>query len=299
MGQTTAKPTSMTTATTATTVTDPLSIRIAQWKALDDPNELLDLSNLNLADFDGHRIPRTCTRLALYDNELTKIPTPLPPALVNLFIDNNRIRSYKAADLPPTLEILVITKNYLAEIPSPLPPALRFLYASNNRLKQIPTTFPSTLTNFSIHNNYITEFPTLPNSIKLLYASFNEFRTLPESMPPSMTQCIVAGNHFLVPQTRKDEEGAGLIAWIHKVQTAQTEAIVAAEKESRERIQNRTEQIKEELLQILYSPDRIMGLLKEGLLFTLMTDYTVAEATEAERQWQSKDVFAEGVKCTH
>ena len=256
-----------------------MSIRINQWNALGNPNELLDLSNLNLADFDGHRIPRTCTRLALYDNELTKIPTPLPPALINLFLDNNRIRSYKATDLPQTLEILVITKNYLAEIPSPLPPALRFLYASNNRLKQIPTTFPSTLTNFSIHNNYITEFPTLPNSVKLLYASFNEFHTLPESMPPSMTQCIVAGNHFLVPQTRNDEEGAGLTAWIHKVH-------LAAEKESQQRIQNRTEQIKEELLGILYSPDRIMGLLKEGLLFTLMTDYTVAEATEAERQWR-------------
>jgi hypothetical protein len=278
-----------TTATTATTATAATTIaalpqdkriadRIAQWRSLADTSYLLDLSDLSLKDFDGHLIPRTCRRLALYENKLTQIPTPLPPQLEHLFIDNNEIRSYNPSDLPDSLEVFVITKNKLTTLPSPLPPSLRLLYASNNRLKTLPTTFPSHLTNFSIHNNYVAKFPDLPPTVKLLYASFNEFHELSSSMPPSLTQCIVAGNHFLVPQTRADEEGVGLTTWIQKVQAAQ-EAV------SKQRILARTEQIKEELMAIMFSPERVMRLLKEGLLFSVMSDYTVAEADEAQRYW--------------
>jgi hypothetical protein len=231
-----------------------------------------------LTDFDGSLIPRTCRRLALYENKLTKIPTPLPPVLEHLFIDHNEIRQYNASDLPDSLEVFVITKNKLKTLPAPLPPSLRLLYASNNRLTTLPTHFPSKLTNFSIHNNYVTKFPDLPPTVKLLYASFNEFHELSSSMPPSLTQCIVAGNHFLVPQTRADEEGVGLTAWIQRVQDAQ-------EVVSKQRIQARTEQIKEELVGLLFSPERLMSLFKQGLLFSVMTDYTVAEAAAAQQYW--------------
>jgi Leucine-rich repeat (LRR) protein len=175
----------------------------------------------------------------------------------------------------------VITKNKLKTLPSPLPPALRLLYASNNRLQTLPTHFPSNLTNLSIHNNYVTKFPNLPPTVKLLYASFNEFTELSSSMPPSMTQCIMAGNHFLVPQTRADEEGVGLTTWIQTVQEAQ-------EQQSKQRILARTEQIKEELLGLLFSPERIMSLFKEGLLFSLMTDHSVAEAAASDHYWIAK-----------
>jgi len=287
MGNSHMKPDATATATaTATTIMtverrpqhEQIQDRIARWIALDDTNHLLDLSDMALTDFDGSLIPRTCRRLALYDNRLTKIPTPLPPHLEHLFIDSNEIRHYNASDLPDSLEILVITKNKLKTLPAPLPPALRLLYASNNRLQTLPTHFPSNLTNFSIHNNYVTKFPDLPDTIKLLYASFNEFTELSSSMPPAMTQCIMAGNHFLVPQTRADEEGTGLASWIQRVQEAQ-------EQKSKQRIQARTEQIKEELLGLLFSPERIIGLLKEGLLFSLMTDHSVAEAAEAQKYW--------------
>ena len=268
------------TAIAATTMSqyDRIADKVARWIAMDDPHHLLDLSDMALTDFDGILIPRMCRRLALYENQLTKIPTPLPPQLEHLFIDHNEIRQYKASDLPDSLEIFVITKNKLKILPSPLPPALRLLYASNNRLQTLPPHFPSKLTNFSIHNNYVTKFPDLPPTVKLLYASFNEFTEISQAMPPSMTQCIMAGNHFLVPQTRTDEEGVGLTAWIRKVQEAQ-EAV------SKQRIQARTEQIKEELLAIMFSPERIMSLLKEGHLFSVMTDHSVAEAAEAQKYW--------------
>lgn len=268
----------MTTTVATETTKTPFETRIAQWTALQDPRERLDLSNLNLTDFDGLLIPRTCTRLVLDKNRLTRIPTPLPPQLEHLLLDDNRIRSYDASDLPDTLTILIITKNSLKKLPGPLPPSLRYLFASNNRLTELPTTFPSALENISIHNNFIKTFPVLPPSITHIYASFNDFAELPDQMPPCLVHAILTGNAFLIPQTREEEQGAPLQGWIESVQAAQ-------ETVSKERILARTDHIKEELLARLFHPDRMMELFNAGLLFTLMTDYTVTECAEARQQW--------------
>jgi len=185
--------------------------------------------------------------------------------------------------------MLILTNNYLTKIPTPLPPNLCYLYASNNRLTELPATFPSTLTNLSVHNNYITHLPDLPPNITILYASYNEIKELPRQMPPNMINLIVTGNHFLIPQTREDEEGSAINVWVRKLQEAQEAAIairIAKEQsESKERTLARTEQIKEELQQALYHPDRIAALLQAGMLFELLSDYNRTEAAEAQAFW--------------
>lgn len=261
----------------------PLEQKIRAWMTLNDPKELLDLSHMELTDFDGSILPSTCQRLAIYSNHLSKIPSPLPQSLKELYADHNPIKHVDGHTLPESLEILVLTRTFIRALPSPLPPKLRYIYASNCRLESLPTTFPSTLENLSVHNNYITQIPeTFPDSLRIFYASFNEFKRIPDRLPPFLTDMIVAGNHFLVPQTSNDEKGQAIYNYARKVQEAQK---TAEEEESRLRVQERTEQLRGDLMEVIYHPDRISQWFQEGVLFHMVSDYDGVEAVQAQRQW--------------
>jgi Leucine-rich repeat (LRR) protein len=157
------------------------------------------------------------------------------------------------------------------------------MYASNCKLQSLPITFPSTLTNLSVHNNYITTIPeTFPDSLRIFYASFNEFKRIPDRLPLFLTDMIVAGNHFLIPQTSNDEKGLALYNYARRVQEAQK---TAEEEESKRRIQERTQQLREDLMEVIYHPDRISRWFQEGVLFHMVSDYDGVEAGQAQRQW--------------
>ena len=263
----------------------PLEQKIRAWISLNDPKELLDLSHMGLTDFDGSILPPTCQRLAIYSNHLTKIPSPLPSNLKELYADHNPIKHVDGYILPESLEILVLTRTFIKALPNPLPPKLRYIYASNCKLQSLPTTFPSTLTNLSVHNNYITAIPeTFPDSLRIFYASYNEFKRIPDRLPLSLTDMIVAGNHFLIPQTSNDEKGQAIYTYARKVQEAQK---TAEEEESKRRVQERTEQLRGDLMEVIYHPDRISQWFQEGVLFHMVSDYDGVEATHNQRQWTS------------
>uniref|UniRef100_A0A6C0DHF7 Uncharacterized protein n=1 Tax=viral metagenome TaxID=1070528 RepID=A0A6C0DHF7_9ZZZZ len=272
-----------------------LEQKIKAWTSLNNPTELLDLSHMGLTDFDGSIIPSTCQRLAIYSNHLTKIPSPLPYSLKELYADHNPIKHIDGSILPPSLEILVLTRTFIKALPFPLPPKLRYMYASNCKLQSLPTTFPSTLTNLSVHNNYITTIPeTFPDSLRIFYASFNEFKRIPDRLPPFLTDMIVAGNHFLIPQTSNDEKGLALYNYAHKVQEAQK---TAEEEESKRRIQERTEQLRGDLMEVIYHPDRISQWFQEGVLFHMVSDYDGVEAAHNQRQWTLRSEDPIAVDC--
>jgi hypothetical protein len=271
--------------------------KIKAWMTLNNPTELLDLSHMELTDFDGSILPSTCQRLAIYSNHLSKIPFPLPKSLKELYADHNPIKHVDGQALPPSLEILVLTRTFIKALPSPLPPKLRYIYASNCRLESLPTTFPSTLENLSVHNNYITQIPeTFPDSLRIFYASFNEFKRIPDRLPPFLTDMIVAGNHFLVPQTSNDEKGQAIYNYARKVQEAQK---TADEEESRRRVQERTEQLRGDLMEVIYHPDRISQWFQEGVLFHMVSDYDGTEAAHNQRQWAAlRDEDPIAVDCS-
>jgi Leucine-rich repeat (LRR) protein len=261
----------------------PLEKTIRAWISLNNPKELLDLSYMGLMDFDGSILPSTCQRLALYNNHLSKLPTPLPPNLKELFADNNPIKYVDGQALPQSLEILILTRTFITALPSPLPPKLRHMYASNCKLKSLPTTFPSTLENLSVHNNYITSIPeTFPDSMRIFYASFNEIHRIPDRLPPFLEDMVISGNHFLIRQTEADEKGLAIYKYIVKVQEAQK---TADEMESRCRVQERTQQLKEDLISVIYHPDRVSQWFQEGVLFQMVSDYDTQGSIQAQQQW--------------
>ena len=97
-------------------------------------SKYVDLSDMGLGSLDMHLIPDACEILCIQGNRLRVFPTPLPPRLKRLFIENNEITSIPEGVLPPTLEYLCAPWNKIAEVPSTWPPALQSLYLGFNRL---------------------------------------------------------------------------------------------------------------------------------------------------------------------
>ena len=115
-------------------------------------SKYIDLSDMGLAWLDMSLIPDTCESLCLQDNRLRALPTPLPPRLKRLFIENNEITSIPEGVLPPTLEYLCAPFNKIAEAPSMWPPALRDLYLGFNRLTTLQP-FPEWITHIHVLDN--------------------------------------------------------------------------------------------------------------------------------------------------
>lgn len=112
----------------------------------------VDLSEMGLHGLDMSLIPDTCEVLCLQGNRLRAFPTPLPPRLKRLFIENNEITSIPEGVLPPTLEYLCAPFNKIAEVPSTWPPALRALYLGYNQLTTLQP-FPEWITHINVFDN--------------------------------------------------------------------------------------------------------------------------------------------------
>jgi hypothetical protein len=101
-------------------------------------SKYIDLSEMGLLGLDMSLIPDTCEVLCLQGNRLRAVPTPLPPRLRQLFIENNQLTSIPEGVLPPTLEYLCAPWNQIAEVPATWPPALTALYLGANQIRTLP-----------------------------------------------------------------------------------------------------------------------------------------------------------------
>jgi len=151
----------------------------------------LDVSNRGLTTLDHTYIPDTVVELDCRGNLLGRLPDRLPPNLLRLFCNNNRI--HLLPELPPTLVVLVCKDNYLEELPE-LPRSLRTLDCSNNSMSYI-TRLPSMLSDLNCNNNNLSLLSGLPRSLRTLDCSNNHLPTLPRL--PSMLSDLNCNNNGL------------------------------------------------------------------------------------------------------
>ena len=103
----------------------------------------IDLSGMRLAHLDMSMIPATCETLCLQDNRFRTLPTPLPPRLTALYIENNELESIPDGALPPTLILLCAPCNIISKVPSKWPASLEGLYLGFNRISTLPPSPPA------------------------------------------------------------------------------------------------------------------------------------------------------------
>ena len=117
-------------------------------------------------------------RLYCYDNQLTSLPTTLPPNLKILYCNDNKLTSLPTT-LPQNLEKLHCSNNQLTSLPTTLPENLKLLHCDDNKLTSLPTTLPQNLQILDCDDNQLTSLPRLPQNIEVLYCSYNQLTSMP------------------------------------------------------------------------------------------------------------------------
>ena len=127
----------------------------------------LDVSKEALARLPA--LPPGLTELRADCCPLTSLPSPLPPGLVTLDLDYNRLR--EIPELPRTMRFVSVRDNALEALPE-LPPGLMVLDVSANRLTDLPS-LPSTLVRLTVTSNALRNIPPLPPGLEEFDATSN------------------------------------------------------------------------------------------------------------------------------
>ncbi len=186
---------------------------------LNNGNPALDLSNFDITSLPD-RLPPNMVSLNIDKNRLTSLPE-LPSGLQSLRASSNRLTSLPELpsglyilevdrnrlgylpELPPELLELMVDYNELASLPE-LPPGLQELAVKSNRLDSLPT-LPSGLLRLTATDNALTSLPELPSGLFELVVNNNDLACLPEL--PSGIQELMVNNNAL---TRLPELPSGL-----------------------------------------------------------------------------------------
>jgi Leucine-rich repeat (LRR) protein len=217
-------------------------------------NRLISLPNLDTieelsADFNCICVFPKCgsstTSIGLSSNCIGLLPDILPPALLSLFITRNNIESISNVRFPPGFEVLSISENPLLELPPDLPDSIITLKCDQTKLTSLPDTLPS---------NLIT-----------LDCAFNRISELPDSMLercPILVSLWCSGTCLLLHKSQ-----------ITAARTFVRELIQLQRLQAKQRITGRTKLYKEELMEVVWHPNRLMrfwfskGLDFEDVLF--------------------------------
>ncbi|CAN9512331.1 unnamed protein product [Ophioblennius macclurei] len=129
-------------------------------------------------------------RLYLQHNNLTSIPSGLPPTLQDLRINHNKIEKVTPADLGGmnNLTILYLHDNALTDIGSSLKPlkALTLLDISGNKLTKVPEGLPEHLHQLYLESNSIDSLPDgfLGSFTQLQYVRMAHNQLTDKGIPP-------------------------------------------------------------------------------------------------------------------
>lgn len=227
----------------------------------------LDLSNLHLTELPV--LPDDLIMLRCHSNELTSLPT-LPPSLRILHCHQNYL--HVLPELPPLLESLSCSHNYIHYLPSlpssltqlvcmrnylttlpPLPQALKELCVDNNDIRWLPTLPP--LTSLSCCRNLLTSLPSLP-LLESLSCFANPLETMPE-LPSTLVYLTC-----ILPHT--NEPYAPFHLTPDMIHNLNRENQAWAESLSKERCMKRCSVYYEELMSLMWHPDRVKKLLEMG-----------------------------------
>jgi hypothetical protein len=228
----------------------------------------LDLSNLHLTELPP--LPDDLIMLRCNSNELTSLPE-LPPTLRVLHCHQNQLSSLP--ELPPFLESLSCSHNYIDSLPS-LPSSLKQLVCMRNDLTALPE-LPNALEELCVDNNDITWLPILPPHLTSLSCCRNPLTSLP-SLPPLESLFCFANPLETMPEfpstlvylvctlPHTKERYAPLRLTPEMIHSCNRENQEWAESLSKERCMKRCSVYYEELMSLMWHPNRVFQLRDMG-----------------------------------
>jgi len=247
--------------TAASTEMRSVPMTIALQRIQQCVDKRLDLSKLGLTELPP--LPDDLIVLRCDLNELTALPE-LPSSLRVLHCHQNQLSSLP--ELPPFLESLSCSHNPLRSLPS-LPSSLKQLVCMRNHLSALPP-LPSSLLELCFDYNYITRLPYLPPHLSELSCSYNQLTSLPPL--PSLTSLFLFGNlleslpelpstliHVVCVLPHNNERFAPLRVTPEMIQQVNKENQEWAESVSMERSMKRCSIFYEELMNLMWHPDRV------------------------------------------
>jgi Leucine-rich repeat (LRR) protein len=178
--------------------------------------------------------------LGLGYNCIEIVPEKLPPGITEIVLTRNNIKTIDHVRFPAGLKKLSISENPILNLPADLPDSIHTLHCDQMRLAGLPETLPTSLSSFNCSYNHITE---LPDTIL--------------DRCPKLELLWCNGTHLL-----RDKTNCLLTKpFIHEVLRLQR-------LQSKQRIVGRTKFYKEELMQVLWHPQRLERMwFSKGLDF--------------------------------
>jgi E3 ubiquitin-protein ligase SspH2 len=150
--------------------------------------------------------------------------------------------------LPDKLKVLICFNTCLTSLP-PLPDGLQGLYCYQTQITSLPP-LPDELQILCCDNTEITSFPPLPSGLQMLWCPSTQITSLP--LLPDGLQILNCVNTQLTQQNTDET----MEEYISRIRLWQLEEA------SRERIQERTLELKEELVAAVWHPRRVWRLIE-------------------------------------
>ena len=168
----------------------------------------------------------------------------------NGVLDVSHLNITSLPHLPPKLDTLDCSNTQIGYLPA-LPERLRQLWCNNTPISSLPTLL-NDLIYLDCSNTPIKELPTLPPNLDELICHSTELLELPEF--PENFSYLVCYNTPLLLQRGKDES---LYSYMKRWKTFREERV------SKQRCQERSEAVQEELVSAVWHPRRVEKIVNE------------------------------------
>lgn len=182
------------------------------------------------------QIPESVKYLYANSTKIETITNPLPE-LHLLSLELTPLTHIKT--LPLTLKKLFLNNTRITELPS-LPPKLLLLHVYSTKLQQLPS-LPASLQELWVNNTKIKTLPDLPNGLRTLWV-YNTFLEELPPLPDSLEALQTHTTHLIQRQP-----GEFMSSYIYRVNLYY----------EKKRVQARNLLIKEELMTVVWNPDRV------------------------------------------
>lgn len=205
----------------------------------------------------NHVLPKHITHLDLTWNTFDERYRVIVPDHIK-WLNVSHTNYYHGAGfhVPDTLETLIHRGGYYPCIYN-LPPALKILDLSEQRIEWLPK-LPETLEVLKLTNcSNLKELPELPPTLRVLdIQNCRKLETLPD-FPDSLQELWAGGCTKLPQDIYQSFSWWDLPRWIRNQQKEKRE------KESRERVQTRCRELRQEIVAAAYHPRRVERWLEQ------------------------------------
>jgi hypothetical protein len=141
-------------------------------------------------------LPPSLLRLSIQNNRLRELP-PLPASLEFLEINTNQLTALPT--LPVNLTQLDVKKNQLTNLPTPIPTALEYLHVTHNNLEVLPSLAGTELRHVGLGFNNLRELPDFPDTLRVLGFINNQVSVV-KNLPNRLRTLVCSNNPISVFQ---------------------------------------------------------------------------------------------------